>query len=205
MGRWCVFYWRSVFVQSRAIRYCLGVGIGLEVGCLTGIWEYYWGRSGTFISHLGYATLLTSWNRQVGIFRSTMPASFVSVAQWQHYGQFFTNTGVKSLSQFGRRLRSHPGVCRNAEVCVAISCFTARPRWTWENVILASRNLYWCGLAVIYQISIMGTKLPWYVLPFTQPLPWLWELQLTSMEFARPAFYPRAWVCGSSGCGRYIW
>jgi 4-amino-4-deoxy-L-arabinose transferase-like glycosyltransferase len=69
-------------------------------------------------------------------------------------------------------------------------------RLAWEN-----RNFSWAKLVLVWSgiylltISIMGTKLPWYVFPIYPAVALVVGVQLAQVwNMPRPAFYPRAWV-----------
>ena len=110
----------------------------------------------------------------MGIFIGIVPVAFWYGAQWIHYGQNFVNTGMmnQSFSRIWNSVEGHSGP--PWYYLLEILKYTwpwlifvpASLRFAWEN-----RNLSWAKLVLVWfsvyliAISVMGTKLPWYVFP----------------------------------------
>jgi len=196
---WCLLRSR------RNLRYCLGVGIGFGLICLTkGILGLLLGAIALLFLIGDTPRLLTSWYLWVGIFIGTAPVALWYAAQWQHYGQSFTDTGIvnQSLSRIWASVEGHAGspwyyILEILKYGWPWLIFLPQGlRLTWEN-----RNLSWAKLVLVWSsgyllaISIMGTKLPWYVLPIYPAIALAVGVQLAQVwNLPRPASYPRAWV-----------
>jgi 4-amino-4-deoxy-L-arabinose transferase-like glycosyltransferase len=166
---WCVLRSR------RNLRYCLGVGIGFGLICLTkGILGLLLGAIALLFLLWDTPRLLGSWYLRIGILIGSAPVAFWYAAQWWHYGQSFTDRAIvnQSLSRIWSSVERHqePPWYYVLEILkYAFPWLIFLPqglRLTWEN-----RNLSWAKLVLVWggvyllAISLMGTKLPWYVLP----------------------------------------
>lgn len=196
---WCLLRSR------RNLGYCLGVGIGLGLICLTkGILGILLGAIALLFLIWDTPRLLTSWYLWVGICIGTMPVALWYAAQWQQYGQFFTNTGIvnQSLNRIWATVEEHAGppwyyILEMLKYAWPWLLFFPQGLGkAWEN-----RNLSWAKLVLVWisgyllAISIMGTKLPWYILPIYPAVALVVGVQLAEVwNLPRPAFYPRAWV-----------
>lgn len=196
---WCLLRSR------RNLRYCLGVGIGFGLICLTkGILGILLGVIALLFLIWDTPRLLTSWYLWLGIFIGTAPVALWYTAQWQHYGQSFTDTGIvnQSFSRIWAAVEDHAGqpwyyileILKYA--CPWLLFLPQGLRLAWEN-----RNLSWAKLVLLWTsgylltISIMETKLPWYVFPIYPAIALVVGVQLAQVwNLPRPTSYPRAWV-----------
>ena len=198
-----------VLRSRRDLRYCLGVGIGFALICLTkSILGVLLGAVAMIFLFWDTPRLLKSKYMWMGIFLGTIPVGFWYGAQWWHYGDTFTTQGMinQSLSRIWNSVEGHNGPpwYYLLEIC--------KYTWPWLIFLPASlgfvwqnRNLSWAKLVLVWlcvyllAISVMGTKLPWYVfpiypsialaigaklgevenLPFLTPLPRLWLVMLS--------------------------
>ena len=166
---WCLLRSR------RDLRYCLGVGIGLGLICLTkGILGLLLGAIALLFLLWDTPRLLTSGYLWSGILIGSTPAALWYLAQWVHYGNTFTDQAMmhQSWSRVWTSVENHKG----PPWYYLLEVLKYAWPWllflppgfdlTWEN-----RNLSWAKLlltwsgAYLLAISIMGTKLPWYILP----------------------------------------
>lgn len=183
---WCVLRAR------RDYRYSLGVGIGFGLICLT---------KGVMVGVLlaGIAICFIAWDTPrllklpylwIGLLLGSVPVALWYVAQWQHYGSAFLGTNLVDQSL----QRIWAGVEGNAGppwyYLLEIAKYTApwllflplAGKLAWNN-----RNLSWAKLAIVWggtyfiAISLMTTKLPWYVLPLYPALALLIGAQLTEL------------------------
>lgn len=196
---WCLLRSR------RNLHYCLGVGIGFGLICLTK------GILGVLLSAIGLLfllwdtpRLLSSWYLWAGILIGSAPVALWYTAQWVHYGHTFTDTGIvnQSLSRIWTSVEEHGGptwyyVLEILKYTWPWLLFLPQGlRKTWEN-----RNLSWAKLVIVWSgvyllaISVMETKLPWYVLPIYPAVALAVGVQLAEVwNLPRPASYPRPLV-----------
>ncbi|MEO1431795.1 MAG: glycosyltransferase family 39 protein [Cyanobacteria bacterium J06633_8] len=203
-----------VLRSRRNLRYCLGVGIGFALICLTkSILGILLGCVALIYLFWDTPRLLSSKYMWMGMLIGAAPVAFWYGAQWLHYGHDFVNKGMMNQS-FGRiwsSVEGHSGPpwYYLLEICKYnwpwLIFVPASLRFAWEN-----RNLSWAKLVLVWfgvyliTISIMGTKLPWYVfpiypsialaigaklgevenLPLLKPLPKFWIVMLSILALA---------------------
>ncbi len=203
---WCLLRWGISPRQGltrRNLRYCLGVGISFGLICLTkGILGLLLGAIALLFLIWDTPRLLVSWYLWVGIFIGSAPVVAWYTAQWQHYGNTFTDTGIvnQSLSRIWGSVEGHAEplwyyILEILKYGFPWLIFLPQGwRKTWEN-----RNLSWAKLILVWSggyllaISIMGTKLPWYVMPIYPAIALAVGVQLAQMwNVPYPASYPRA-------------
>ncbi len=191
--------------SRRDLRYCLGVGIGFGLICLTkSILAILLGAIALVFLLWDTPRLLTSWYMWLAILMGTAPVAFWYYAQWLHYGQVFTSVGVvdQSLSRVWKSVEDHSGP--PWYYLLEILKYTwpwliflpPSLRLTWEN-----RNLSWAKLVLVWSvvylvaISLMETKLPWYVFPIYPSLALACGGKLSEIEnLPIPSSYRRFWV-----------
>ncbi len=164
-----------VLRSRRDLRYCLGVGIGFALICLTkSILGILLGAVAMIYLFWDTPRLLTSKYMWMGMFIGAAPVAFWYGAQWWKYQHIFVNKGMmnQSLSRIWSAVEGHSGP--PWYYLLEILKYTwpwliflpASLRCAWEN-----RNLSWAKLVLVWfavyliAISVMGTKLPWYVFP----------------------------------------
>ncbi|KAF3883964.1 MULTISPECIES: ArnT family glycosyltransferase [Nostocales] len=191
--------------SRRNLRYCLGVGIAFGLICLTkSILGLLLGGIALLFLFWDTPRLLGSWYMWLGIFIGTVPVAFWYGAQWVHYGEIFTKVGVvdQSFSRLWESVEGHSGP--PWYYLLEIFKYTwpwliflpASLRLTWEN-----RNLSWAKLVLVWSsiylisISLMSTKLPWYVFPIYPSLALAFGAKLSETEDSQLLSpYPRSWV-----------
>jgi 4-amino-4-deoxy-L-arabinose transferase-like glycosyltransferase len=166
---WCLLRSR------RDLRWGLGVGIGLGLICLTkGILGILLGAIAAIFVIWDTPRLLSSGYLWSGIVLGMAPAIGWYIAQWLHYGDTFIQSHF-----FGQSLqRIVQPVEQNSGAFWYYFLEIVKYSWPWVmfwpgGLGLAWKNpgmgwakliLVWTG-AYLLSISIMSTKLPWYVLP----------------------------------------
>lgn len=190
--------------SRRNLGYCLGVGISLGLICLTkGILGILLGAIALLFLLWDTPRLLTSWYLWVGILIGSAPVVAWYIAQWQHYGNTFTDIGIvnQSLSRIWASVEGHSGPPWYYILEIL------KYAWPWliflpQGLKLAreNRNLSWAKLLLVWSgayllaISVMGTKLPWYVLPIYPAISLAMGVQLAQVwNLPCPASYPRTW------------
>ncbi len=170
LSMWCL-------VRSRRdLRYALGAGIGFGLICLTkGV------MLGMLLGAIGFLfliwdtpRLLTSGYLWGGLAIGTLPVVGWYLAQWVHYGQDFINTNLisQSFRRIGETVGNHKGPPWYYLLEILESAWPWQLFWlqglrfTWENRNFPGPKLVlvWSGVYLL-AISVMNTKLPWYILP----------------------------------------
>ncbi|MCX7595204.1 MAG: phospholipid carrier-dependent glycosyltransferase, partial [Fischerella sp.] len=148
--------------------------------------------------------LLTSAYMWIGMLIGMIPVAIWYSAQWWEYGQTFTNVGV--VSQSLRRIwtpveeNSGPPWYYLLEILKYtwpwLLFLPSSLRLSWQN-----RNFSWAKLVLVWMvvyliaISLMRTKLPWYVFPIYPSLALTIGAKLGEMEnLPLLSSYPRPWV-----------
>jgi 4-amino-4-deoxy-L-arabinose transferase-like glycosyltransferase len=164
-----------VLRSRRNLRWSLGVGIALGLIALTkGIAVILLGAIALIFIALDTPRLLTSWFFWIGICVGVAPAIAWYTAQWLHYGSAFLSESLvnQSLSRAWRIVEKNQGpvwyyLLELLKYMAPWLLFLPQGlRHTWEN-----RNLSWAKLLLVWLcgyllvISLMGTKLPWYLFP----------------------------------------
>ena len=194
-----------VLRSRRDLRYCLGVGISLGLICLTkGMLGLLLGAIALVFLFWDTPRLLTSGYMFIGMIIGSAPVAFWYGAQWLHYGYAFTDTGLvgQSLSRIWKPVEDHSGppwyyLLEILKYIWPWLLFLPQSLWlTWEN-----RNLGWAKLVLVWSslylvaISLMSTKLPWYVFPIYPSLALTFGPQLAKIDDSPlPSSYPRFWV-----------
>ena len=169
-GMWCLLRSR------RDLRYALGAGIGFGLICLTkGV------MLGLLLGAIGFLflvwdtpRLLTSGYLWGGLAIGTLPVAGWYFAQWVHYGQDFININLisESFRRISEPVSNHKGppwyyLLEILESAWPWQLFYLQGlRLSWENRNFPGPKLVlvWTGVYLL-AISVMNTKLPWYVLP----------------------------------------
>ncbi|MBE9049439.1 glycosyltransferase family 39 protein [Nostocales cyanobacterium LEGE 11386] len=198
-----------VLRSRRDLRYCLGIGIGFGLICLTqGLLGIFLGAVVIVFLFWDTPRLLTNYYLWVAILIGVLPVAAWYSAQLIHYGHSFIQVGLinQSLSRIGTVADS-----KSAQPWYYILEIL---KWTWPwlvflpqtlRLIWENRNLSWAKLLLVWSsvylliISCMGTKLPWYIFPIYPSLALAFGAQLAETENL-PIFssYPRTWVAGLS-------
>ncbi|WP_026733435.1 ArnT family glycosyltransferase [Fischerella sp. PCC 9605] len=196
---WCLLRSR------RDLRYCLGVGICFGLICLTkGMLGVLLGAVAVVFLFWDTPRMLTSAYMWIGMFIGIIPVAFWYGAQWWEYGQTFTNVGMvgQSLSRIWTPVEEHSGP--PWYYLLEILKYT----WPWLLFLPSSlrlswknRNFSWAKLVLVWMIvyliaiSLMRTKLPWYVFPIYPSLALVMGAKLGEIEnLPLLSSYPRPWV-----------
>jgi 4-amino-4-deoxy-L-arabinose transferase-like glycosyltransferase len=167
---WCLLRSR------RDLRYALAAGIGFGLICLTkGV------MLGLLLGSIGFLflvwdtpRLLTSKYLWGGLAIGILPVAAWYFAQWVHYGQEFINTNL--VSQSFRRISDTVGNHKGPPWYYLLEILESAWPWqlfwlqglrlSWENRNFSGAKLVlvWSGVYLL-AISVMNTKLPWYILP----------------------------------------
>jgi 4-amino-4-deoxy-L-arabinose transferase-like glycosyltransferase len=177
--------------SRRDYRYAWGVGLGLGLLALTKGMMMALVMGAIAMAFLVWDTprLLTLPYFWVGIGLGSLPASLWYGAQWLHYGQLLgSNLFTQSFQRIWAQVENHRGapwyyLLELLKFGVPWVLFLPLgARLAWQN-----RNLSWAKLAIAWAsiyfvaISLMATKLPWYILPLFPALALLVGAQLASL------------------------
>ncbi|HEY9897257.1 MAG TPA: glycosyltransferase family 39 protein [Candidatus Sericytochromatia bacterium] len=161
--------------SRRDLRWGLGVGIAFGLLCLTkGIVALLLGAIAIAFMLWDTPRLLTGGYVWSGVLLGSMPVLAWYWAQWQHYGQAFLSVSLWNqaldrvvVSVEGNRGAPWYYVLEILKYSLPwLVFFPQGYRLAWEH-----RNLSWAKLVLLWAtgyllvISVMSTKLPWYVLP----------------------------------------
>jgi 4-amino-4-deoxy-L-arabinose transferase-like glycosyltransferase len=193
--------------SRRNLRYCLGVGIGFALICLTkGMLGVLFAAIAFIFLYWDTPRLLLNKYMLIALIIGCLPVGLWYFAQWQHYGHTFTNIGIvdQSFSRIWQPVEGHkqPPWYYLVEILKYthpwLLFLPASLRLTWDN-----RNLSWAKLVLVWScvylvaISLMSTKLPWYVFPIYPSLALAIGAQFGEIEnLPLLSFLPRLWVIG---------
>jgi 4-amino-4-deoxy-L-arabinose transferase-like glycosyltransferase len=165
----------SLLRSRRDLRWGLGIGIAFGLLCLTkGILALLLGAIALVFILLDTPRLLSSAYIWGGLILGSAPAAIWYGAQWLHYGEKFINISLlnQSLDRVWIPVEANTGppwyyLLEILKYSLPWLLFLPWSfRLAWEN-----RNLSWARLVMVWSIgyllviSLMATKLPWYVLP----------------------------------------
>jgi 4-amino-4-deoxy-L-arabinose transferase-like glycosyltransferase len=208
----CFFLWMMACLlrSRRDLRWGLGIGVGFGLLFLTkGILAILLGTIALAFLIWDTPRLVTSRYLWLGILLGSAPVALWYFAQWQYYRQVFVDAHL--LNQSAKRVWESVGPNRGdiwfygLELLKWVPWLVFLPqgfRLAWEN-----RNLSWARLALLWSvsylvvISVMQTKLPWYVLPVYPALSLivgaqlnrLWNPIAPGIEHSRPIARAHIW------------
>ncbi|HIK33861.1 MAG TPA: glycosyltransferase family 39 protein [Oscillatoriales cyanobacterium M59_W2019_021] len=210
----CLLVWCALR-SRRDVRYSLGMGIGFGLLCLTkGLLAVLLGAIVLVFLAWDTPRLLTSVYLWLGVLLGSVPAWVWYAAQWQHYGTAFIETHL--IQQSARRVWTSVEANAGPPWYYLLELLKypwpwllfwgLSWQWIWQNRNLGAAKLIltWTGL-YLAAISVMGTKLPWYVLPiypaFALAVGWwlgeVWrEEDWTGMPREKAKPYPQVWRVG---------
>ncbi|QLE55215.1 glycosyltransferase family 39 protein [Nostoc sp. TCL26-01] len=157
-------------------KYALGVGLGLGLIALTKglIVLLLGGIAGVFLLADKQLVLLKSPYLWTGLFLGNAPAIAWYTAQWQHYGNIFVQVNLQAQT-FNRLVQPVEGNSGNIfYYFIEIIKYSFPWLVFWPGgfyLAVKKRHTSWGSLVlvgtIIYllTISVMRTKLPWYVIP----------------------------------------
>jgi 4-amino-4-deoxy-L-arabinose transferase-like glycosyltransferase len=165
-----------LFKAGKNPRYGLGIGFGLGLIALTkGIMVFLLGGIvGLFILINRKLYWLKNPYLWIGIFLGSLPAIAWYIAQWQHYGQSFLEINLQnqSFNRITQSVEGNTGLPWYYLVEILKYGFPwllflpggfylaeKQRHTTWGCLVLVGTIIY------LGTISLMNTKLPWYVIP----------------------------------------
>lgn len=193
-----------VLRSRRDLRWALGAGIAFSLLCLTkGMMGLLLGAIAVSFLIWDTPRLLTSIYFWFGLWLGSIPAIAWYVVQWMHYNQQFTDAIFNQyLERIWDNVDAHQGpiwyycleILKYSFPWLIFSLYGVRLAWENRNWSWAKLILVWSGLYLI-AVSLMETKLPWYILPIYPALALAGGIALTK-AYHLPSYrsYPRAWT-----------
>jgi 4-amino-4-deoxy-L-arabinose transferase-like glycosyltransferase len=193
----------SVLRSRRDLRWCLGIGISLSlIGLTKGIIALLLG--GIAFGFLAWDTprLFRSLYFWTGLIIGCVPVFGWYSLQWFHYQGAFVETAVfsQSFSRLWRAVDDNSGppwyyLQRLLHFLPWLIFSLSGLHFAWKNQIWSWSKLVlvWSGVYFLV-ITLMSTKLPWYILPLYPALALAGGRMLTEIfRYPRELSYPRAW------------
>ncbi len=198
----------------RNLQYSLGLGIAVTlVGLTKGVMlVILFGALSLGFLLWDTPRLLSSTWFWLGISLGALPLAAWYLAQWQYYGQDFLveNLLNQSASRVWDSVEGNTGppwyyLLELLKYGFPTLIFLpAGLRLTWQNQTLSwSRLILVCGGGYLGAISLMGTKLPWYILPLYPILAlavgvvfsdiWDYMERRGQPSYHPQPIYPKAW------------
>lgn len=181
---WCVLRSR------RNSRYALGIGIGIGLVCMTkGIMmAALLGAIALIFLILDTPRLLRTAYFWLGIGIGSTPVVAWYGTQWLHYGHLFVGNNLvnQSFSRIWTTVEDNTGppwyylleVMKYGFPWLLFWPLAIRRAWENRNLSWAKLTLVWIGVYFV-TVSLMATKLPWYILPIYPALALLTGYQLS--------------------------
>ena len=196
---WCVLRSR------RDLRWCFGAGVGFALICLSkGMMGLLLGAIALLFIAWDTPRLLKSIYLWVGILLGSVPVIAWYTAGWLHYEEVFFQTGIigQSLQRIWAAVDDHKGppwyyaveILKYAWPWLIFCLYGLQLakehlNWGWAKLVLV-----WSGVYFVV-VSLMITKLPWYILPIYPALALAGGAQLSSV-WNWPSYrsYHRSWT-----------
>lgn len=194
-----------ILKTRRDLRWAFPVGISLALICLTKGWMMGVLLGAIALLFLLWDTprLVTSFYLWGGVILGVLPVIAWYAAQYIYYGQTFINTAIQeqSLNRIFTAVEGNQGpiwyylleLLKYPYPWIFIALWGIKMawqnrNWSWAKFILSGNSLYFV------MISLMGTKLPWYIMPIYPALALAVGVALGEVK-SLPSYspYPLAW------------
>ncbi|PSB03937.1 ArnT family glycosyltransferase [Merismopedia glauca] len=198
----------SVLRARRDLRYGLVTGIALGLICLTkGMMGLILGAIALLFIAWDTPRLLASLYLWLGLGLGCLPVAGWYAAQWYHYRELFWEVGVlgQSFSRIWTPVEQHHGppwyylleILKYGWPCLLFIPQGIQLAWSNCNLGWAKLALVWSSVYLV-AISMMATKLPWYVLPIYPALSLIVGAQLyeTETHWSSNYRYLKTWTIG---------
>ena len=194
-----------VLRSRRDLRWALGAGLGVVLLCLTkGMMGLLIGAIAILFIAWDTPRLLSSIYLWGGLFLGCTPVIAWYTAQWLHYQEAFLEQGI--IEQSLQRI--YTPVDGNSGPFWYYGWEIFKYSWPWLLFCLGGlklawscRNWGWAKLILIWSsvyftaVSVMATKLPWYILPIYPALALAGGVQLAEIcNLPSTNAYPRVWT-----------
>lgn len=189
--------------SRRDLRWTLPSGIAFALICLSKGWMMGILLGGIALIFLMWDTprLIKSTYLWLGIFLGAVPVFMWQVAQWFYYGEQYVNTAIKdqSLNRIFQAVEGHDGpiwyyvleLLKYPHPWLFFAIFGLVLAWQYRNWSWGKFILVWSS-GYLVAVSLMGTKLPWYILPIYPSLALAAGGALGQIKsFPESKYYPR--------------
>ncbi|MBL1211009.1 glycosyltransferase family 39 protein [Geminocystis sp. GBBB08] len=195
----------SILKARRDLRWALLTGLSFALICLSKGWMMGILFLAIAFLFLVWDTprLITSFYLWLGLLLGTIPVITWQVAQYKYYGENFINTSIKdqSINRIFTAVEGHQGpiwyylleLLKYPHPWLFIAIYGMaiaykNQNWSWAKFVLVWSSAY------LVAVSIMGTKLPWYILPIYPALSISAGVALAQIK-SLPSFipYPQPW------------
>jgi 4-amino-4-deoxy-L-arabinose transferase-like glycosyltransferase len=188
----------------RDLRYCLGVGLGFGLICLTkGLSGFFLGAIVVVFLFWDTPRLLTYYYFWTAILLGSLPVISWYAAQFFQSGYLFTQIVSVNVDLY------RPAAIVDSKLEAPWYYLVELVKWTWPWLVFLpqtlrllwnDRNLSWAKLIIVWSgsylllISLLSHKFSWYLLPIYPSLALAFGFQLAQTD-AWPLFsaYPRTW------------
>lgn len=199
-----LFVW-FILLSRKDLRACVGVAVSLGLVCLTkGIMiGLLLGAIAILFLYWDTPTLLKSKYFWSTIVFGIIPVVIWYLCQFWHYGRQFLSTNLvdDTFSRIWTSVGQQTGppwyylleITKYAWPWLLFFPSALRLAWQHRNLSWAKLVLLWSGFYLL-AISIMTTKLPWYVFPFYPALAMAVGAYLSYLWQTPNRSYPRTWI-----------
>jgi 4-amino-4-deoxy-L-arabinose transferase-like glycosyltransferase len=196
---WCLLRSR------RDLRWALGIGIAFGLICLTKGW-----MMGLLLGAIAFIfliwdtpRLINSFYLWLGVFIGSLPVIMWQMGQWLYHGENFVNTSIfaQSLDRIYTSVEGHSGpiwyyvleLLKYAYPWLFLAFFGFKSAWKNRNWSWSKLILVW-GLVYLTVVSLMQTKLPWYIMPIYPALALASGVALAKIkELPSKVSFPKSW------------
>ncbi len=192
----------------RDLRWSLGVGLSFGALCLTkGMMGLLLGAIALLFLVWDTPRLLTSVYLWRALICGSIPVIAWYAAQWIHYGEAFVTTSIldQSLERIWTPVEGNLGppwyylweLVKNGWSWLLFYLYGLHLAWCHRNWSWAKLILIWSGVYFL-AVSLMATKLPWYIMPIYPPLALAVGGVLADVfNWPSNRSYPRSWFIWS--------
>jgi 4-amino-4-deoxy-L-arabinose transferase-like glycosyltransferase len=197
---WCLLRSR------RDLRWALGVGISFGLICLTKGW-----MMGLLLGVISCLFLVWDTPRLIGsvylwlgIFIGSLPVIMWQMTQWLYHGEHFINTSIfsQSLNRIYSSVEGHNGpiwyyvleLLKYPYPWIFLALFGLKSAWQHRNWSWGKLILVWSFVYLVV-VSLMQTKLPWYIMPIYPALALAAGVALAKViELPKNVPFPVLWI-----------
>jgi 4-amino-4-deoxy-L-arabinose transferase-like glycosyltransferase len=186
----------GVLRSRRDLRWTLVAGLGFTLLCLTkGMMGLLLGSIALIFLAWDTPRLFASPYLWLGISLGSLPIIAWYVTQWLHYGNTFVETALwnQSLKRIYESVEGHDGppwyyLPWLVPIVGGLQLAIVRRNWSWSKLVLVWSCVYFIV------VTLMATKLPWYILPIYPALALAAGAKIGAvLNLPERINYPRSW------------
>ncbi len=195
-----------VLRSRRDLRWTLPLGISFTLICLSKGWLMGILLGGIAMIFLIWDTprLIKSVYLWLGMLLGIVPVIIWQTAQWIYYGEKYIDTGIKdqSIDRIFTAVEGNTGaiwyyvieLLKYPHPWLFFAIIGLSLAWQSRNCSRDRFLVVWAGVYFL-AVSVMGTKLPWYILPIYPTLALAGGFALGNIKFLpQKKSYPRSWM-----------